>query len=254
MTKINNKKILYEKLGALKFQKTVFKVEKLKFELINKFFPNMDKWFNKYCEKRVYRLCKKNMSEEEKSNIIFNYNCMKLSLKKELVEEKNRNYHFNNYNANSFYNYLLWNKEVHKNGMIRDLIGILISILGICLFNGFMGTISIILLIYSVLVLAIDFECVNLQNYNMCRFEERRELLSKIEERKTKSDIKNYSNVSDKVYEKLKNNIEIPTSSEVVKSLTTKEQLEELRKLALEIKKQRQTEEEYKVKVKGGKK
>ena len=133
--------------------------------------------------------------------------------------------------------------------MIRDLIGVLGSSSVIFVSSGILSTLAIIILIYSTICLGIDFQCVNLQNYNICRFEEKKELLSKIEDRKRNSDIKNYSNVSNKVYEKLKTSIETPKSIEVVKSLTTKQELEELRKLLLEIKNQRQ---DNNTKSKGG--
>lgn len=249
MQSLESKKALYEKLGALKFQKVVFYVEKLKFKAIDKFFPNADILFSNYCDKKVKKLCNKNISKEEKNNIIFNYNCKKMAFKRELIEKKNRNYHFNSSNASSFYKYLLWNKNVHKNGMIRDLIGILLSSLVLFISSGVLSTLVIIILIYSMISFGIDFQCVNLQNYNICRFEEKRELLSRLEDRKRNSDIKNYSNVSEKVYEKLKTNVERPKSSDIVRSLTTKEELEELRKLLLEIKNQR---ENNNVKLKGG--
>ena len=48
-----NKKIkLYERLGAEKFQDLVFVVEKIKFKIIKKFFPNIEKWFDKRCDKQ----------------------------------------------------------------------------------------------------------------------------------------------------------------------------------------------------------
>ena len=72
MKNLESKKVLYEKLGALKFQKVVFYVEKLKFKIIDKFFPDIDSWFNNYCDKKVKKLCSKNISEEEKNHIRFN--------------------------------------------------------------------------------------------------------------------------------------------------------------------------------------
>lgn len=249
MISLESKKKLYEKLGALKFQKVVFYVEKIKFKIIDKFFPNIDDWFSNYCDKKVSKICKKNISDEDKNNIIFDYNCKKLIFKRELIEKKNRNYHFNSNNAISFYKYLLWNKKVHEKGIIRDILSILGSIFVICISSGILSSIAIIIMVYSILAFVIDFQCVNLQNYNICRFEEKKELLSKIEERKRNNDAKNYSNVSDKVYQKLKTSVKTPKSSEVVKSLTKKEELEELRKLALEIKKQR---EDNNIKTKGG--
>ena len=84
------------------------------------------------------------------------------------------------------------------------------------------------------------FECVNLQNYNLCRYEKREDTLVKIERRSRDRDVKNFAKVGEKIYNKLCNRIEIPKSSEVVSSITDKEELEQLRKLALEVKEQRQ--------------
>lgn len=96
------KKKLYERLGALWFQKVVFKVEDLKFKFIDKFCPNIDKWYSKQCDKKVNKLCSKNISIEEKNKIKYEYNLRKLRFKREIVEKKNRNYHFDMNNASSF--------------------------------------------------------------------------------------------------------------------------------------------------------
>lgn len=238
--KIKSNKKLYEKFGALQFKKFVLLIEKMKFKVIDKFFSNIGDWYSKRCERKVTKLCNKNITEEEKNRIRFDYNCRKLAFKKELIEKKNRNYHFDTSNAGSFYKYLLWNKNIHKKGIRKDIIGIVLSILGIFFLNGVFIPVVIITLLYSSISLVVDFECVNLQNYNLCRFYERKDVLDKIEERKKKRDIDNYSNVSKKVYEQLEKSVESPKSSDVVDSLTTVEQLRELRKLALEIRKKRE--------------
>lgn len=241
------KKNLYKKLGALKFQKVVFVVEKLKFKVIDKICPNIYVLFNKQCDKKVKKLCSKNISEEEKNNIIFEYNCRKMMFKKELIEKKNVNYHFNDNNATKFYKYLNWNKKVHQKNMISDIIFMIISIIGIFLLQNTLFTLSCLFLIYNLLALVIDFECVNLQNYNICRFEEKKHILEQLECRSKEKDLQNYCDVSKTVYEELKNSIELPKSENIVSKLTTKEQITQLRNLAIEIKSQR---ENYKIKEK----
>lgn len=233
------KKQLYEKLGALKFQKIVFKVEKLKFKIIDKVCPNIYLKYNNWCDKKVNKLCSKNISEEEKNNIRFEYNCRKMAFKRELMERKNVNYHFNNSNASKFYKYLEWNKKVHVKGMINDTIAIILSIIGICLFNNVFFILSCLSLIYNIISLGINFECVNLQNYNLCRFEEKKQILVRLEERSKEMDLKKYSDVSKKIYSELVSSVELPKSDEVVSKLTTVEELRQLRALVLEIKKQR---------------
>ena len=178
-----NKEKMYKVLGASWFQKVVFKVEDLKFKFIDKFCPNIDSWYCNCCDKKVRKLCLKVESEEERERIRLNYNFKKMAFKRELRNKKNRNYHIEFNNASKFKDYLLWNKKVHKHGMIWN--GIWISLCGLCLFftSGAASVLASIWLGYNVLALGVNFECVNLQNYNILRFEEKEEILKKIKEK-----------------------------------------------------------------------
>lgn len=236
-----DKEKLYRLLGASWFQKVVLKVEDLKFKFIDRFCPNIDKWYCNYCDKRVHKLCLKVDSKEEKERIRLNYNFKKMSFKKELRDKKNRNYHIDFNNASKFKDYLLWNKKVHRDGMIWN--GIWISLCSLALFftSGIASVLTSIWLGYNILALGVNFECVNLQNYNILRFEEKEEVLKKLERRSKKRDVKNFAKVGERIYNKLCNRVEIPRSSDVVSDITDKEELEQLRRLALEVKEQRQT-------------
>lgn len=66
------KKKIYEKLGAVWFQKVVFKVEDLKFKLIDKFFSNLGDWYCDKCDKKANKLCAKALDEEEKRELDLN--------------------------------------------------------------------------------------------------------------------------------------------------------------------------------------
>ena len=236
-----DKEKLYRLLGASWFQKVVLKVEDLKFKFIDRFCPNIDKWYCNYCDKRVHKLCLKVDSKEEQERIRLNYNFKKMSFKKELRDKKNRNYHIDFNNASKFKDYLLWNKKVHRDGMIWN--GIWISLCSLALFftSGIASILTSIWLGYNILALGVNFECVNLQNYNILRFEEKEEVLKKMERRSKNRDVKNFAKVGERIYNKLCNRVEIPRSSDVVSDITDKEELEQLRRLALEVKEQRQT-------------
>ena len=236
-----DKEKLYRLLGASWFQKVVLKVEDLKFKFIDRFCPNIDKWYCNYCDKRVHKLCLKVDSKEEQERIRLNYNFKKMSFKKELRDKKNRNYHIDFNNASKFKDYLLWNKKVHRDGMIWN--GIWISLCSLVLFftSGIASVLTSIWLGYNILALGVNFECVNLQNYNILRFEEKEEVLKKMERRSKNRDVKNFAKVGERIYNKLCNRVEIPRSSDVVSDITDKEELEQLRRLALEVKEQRQT-------------
>jgi len=234
-----NKIKFYEKLGATWFQKVVFKVEDLKFKFIDKFCPNIDKWYDKKCDRKVEKICAKLDDEEEKAKVRFDFNCRKMIFKRELAERRSVNYHIDINNISKFHEYLLWNKKVHKNGMIKNIFCISACACLIPFLSGGLLAAGITYLVYNLICLGVNFECVNLQNYNICRLDERKEVLDKVEKRRKNRDIENYAKVGEKVYDKMKSQVEIPTSKEVVSSLTTKEELEQLRKLALEIKRQR---------------
>ena len=105
--KENNRKIkLYEKLGAEKFQKIVFAVERAKFKIIKKCFPNFLKFYDKQCDKEEEKLLKKAKTEEEKKEIRKNIKFSKMAVRKELNQEKNRNYHMDPNRPTEIYKYL----------------------------------------------------------------------------------------------------------------------------------------------------
>lgn len=245
-----DKKKLYEKLGAVWFQKVVFKVEDFKFKFIDRFCPNIGTWYNNQCDKKAEKLIAKTDDEEKKKDIRFKYNYRKMAFNRELVERKNRNYHMNLENASSFYKYLLHNKKVHVNGMKFNTVIIGSSIALLPMLSGFWFGAVATILAYNIFALGVNFQCVNLQNYNICRFDEKRELLEKIEQRKKASDAKNYGAVGAKIYKKLESSVTIPKKEEVLSEMTNLEELEQLKKLALEIKRQHSSDDGVKQKVK----
>lgn len=161
-----------------------------------------------------------------------------MTFKRELVEKKNRNYHMYLNNASSFYNYLLWNKKVHMKGIVSNLLSIVGFGIILPFTSGVWFGVGCFYLGYNILSLGVNFQCVNLQNYNICRFEEKRATLEKIEQRKKESDAKKYATVGAKIHQKLESRVEMPKKEEIVQSLTTLEELEQLKKLALEVKRQ----------------
>ena len=66
------------------------------------------------------KLLRKAKTEEQKKKVIENVKLAKMAMRKELIEEKNRNYHIDNNRPTEIKKYLLWNKQVHKTGLIKD--------------------------------------------------------------------------------------------------------------------------------------
>ena len=241
-----NKKIKrYEFLGALKFQNIVFKIEKAKFFVIKKLFPNYIRFYDKLCDYQKKKLLKKAKTEEQKIKIIENAKFAKMAMRKELREEKNRNYHIDNNRPTEIKKYLLWNKQVHKNGLIKDGVCIALLIGGVI----FQIPGSKVLLIAELLSAGINFECINIQNYNLCRLERIEPVLKKKEERIIKKEIEDYGEVSEVIYKTIEKNNDIPTIDDIINNIKTKEQLEQLRSLLMSKQEERNKAKE---KVKGG--
>lgn len=217
---------LCEKLGALQFQKIVFGLEKIKFKVIKKLFPNyinmLDKMYDKKRDKKLEKL----NGEENRLKVINYYRTQKFLARKEFYEEKNRNYHIDKINPVEFINYLNWNKSVHVNGMKKNIIIILISSVLISLFP----MISIVS-ICELISLFINFECVNLQNYNINRFYQKEEKLKKIHEYQNSKIIKKYDQCIEIISDELGKTQEIPTVENITSRITTREQLEQMKEL-----------------------
>jgi len=217
---------LCEKLGALQFQKIVFGLEKIKFKVIKKLFPNYIEMLDKIYDKKRDKQLEKLNPEDNRLGVINYYRTQKFLARKEFYEEKNRNYHMDKINPVEFINYLNWNKKVHVNGIKKNVIIILISSVLIPLFP----MISIVT-ICELISLVINFECVNLQNYNINRFYQKEEKLKKIHEYQNSKIIKKYDQCIEIISDELTKTQEIPTVENITSRITTREQLEQMKAL-----------------------
>lgn len=231
---VDDKKLrTYELLGAKVFKKVVLKVEKIKYTIIDKFMPNSKETYEKYCDKRCKKDCKKVTTENEKQLIINNYKFQKLMYRKELVTKKNRNYHLNLDNPDETLAYLNLNKKIHKTGIIRDSIFILLSLLALLITNPIVTTISIILLILNSIYLLIDFQCINLQNYNIRRLELNKQKLDKLSKKRQARNLKKYGDAINVIGTELTKSESIPTPSEIVSKANNLEELRQMKEMLL---------------------
>ena len=268
-----DKKIeLCKKLGADKFQKVVFKAEELKFRFIRRFIPryieHMDKLYDwigkkelessrkaKEKSQRIREEAKKRISrttsEEKKSKIKKRANKKLLRLQSKIIPEEvikknvqsnkilmrkeyhlsqNRNYHMDLDRPTEMLSYLEYNKRVHMNGLKRNAVFLPI-------FTGLSVVFPITtpLVAYELASTFINFQCVNIQNCNIYRFKQKEEQLKKIEETRTRTNIRKYGKVSSIVSKELaKTEDRLPTMDEIIASVgNDKEALAELRQLAI---------------------
>lgn len=237
----------YERLGALKFQKIVFLIEKGKYKLLKKICPNFIKYFDKYCNWKQKKELKHTIGEEEEKKIKNKYKIAKMAMRKEFYEEKNRNYHMNPKRPTEIRGYLEWNKRVHKNGLIKDSIVITILI-GLSI-SGF--TPAIPLLISELMSLGINIQCINIQNYNLCRYKIMEDGLKRREESSLQKSVEEYGEVAEVIHKTIEKEEDLPTIDDIIDNIKTKEQLDQLKLLLLRTKKER---EEAKINDRGNKK
>ena len=237
------KKKLYKKLGAEKFQGIVFQVESIKFKILKKLCPNYIKHYDKWCDFREKRVLKKATTDLEKEKIKENTKFLKMEMRREFNQEKNRNYHINlNNRPTDIYKYLEWNKKVHKKGLIKNIFLILSSTIAVSI--GFSQLIPIIIL--ELISAGINFECINIQNYNICRYKIAEGFMKKREEKMIQSKIEKYGEASEIIHKSIKEKEQLPTFDEIISNAKTREQLYQLRELILNEKNKRNEEKREK--------
>lgn len=100
-----------------------------------------------------------------------------------------------------------------------------IPVLSVLLGNPF-PTISAILMLANVASLAINFECVNLQNYNLYHFQNEKtyQILEKVEERSRNNNLEKLGSSIVPVAKAVTEEVALPTVDQVVSKITTVEQ------------------------------
>lgn len=242
---LNKKLKIYKLLGAEEFQKVVFAVEKIKFKILKKLCPNFIKYFDKYCDRKKRKELKKALSDEERRAIIKKYQFSKMAMRKEMNFEQNRNYHIDQKRPTEIQQYLEWNKSIHKKGLVKNLIILPLSIIGVI--TGF--PFSMPILVYELFSTLINFECINIQNYNICRFKKVEPILKRREEREIQESIENYGEAAKVIHKSMDNTENLPTFEEIIANIKTPEQAKQMRELLLSTKRDREN-----ISTKGAKK
>ena len=230
---MNNNYKINEYLGAKVFKKLVFKLEKVKFKITSKVFPNLTSNYEKRLRKNLEKTLKKIDNEDERRRYIASYQENILLSRKENNSKQNRNYHINMENPTEFVKYLKRNKQIHVNGLIRNGIYYLIIIPLIVFGNPFFSIIGYTLFGWNTISTIINFECINLQNYNLKRFELSKEKIRRIKEKKQDLEIKKYGKISEIVSREFCKSDDIPKMEDIVGNITTKEELEQMKSLLL---------------------
>ena len=183
------KERLCKKLGAEQFQQVVFFAERIKWKVIKKYFPKYLKRCDRKCNKHQRREIKKAKTEEEILAIKRKYKMIKMNIRQEYIQEKNCNYHLNNHFPTDALPYLEWNKKMHVTGLKRD-IAVATVLTGLAL-SGVGFVIPLIGL--PILSSGLNFQCINLQNYSICRYKRNEDYIQRKEQRAIKQRIEQYA-------------------------------------------------------------
>ena len=96
------------------------------------------------------------------------------------------------------------------------------------------------LIVFESICALINFQCVNLQDYNICRYKIAEESLVKYAERTKTKRIEQYSDAAELIYDSItKADDKIPTIDEIVANSKNKEQLYQLKAYLEENEKRR---------------
>lgn len=233
----NNLKIkIYRLLGAEIFQKVVFKAEDIKYLIMDKLFPNINNWYERICNKKYNKMIEKqNLSEEEKQQLLTKIQLEKMKFRKENNYKQNRNYHYNPNKPIEFLGYLNINKKIHLYGAFKNIFLLLIIKVLSLIFIDYIVILNCLAL-YECISLFINFQCINLQNYNISRFEDEKikTLLEKKEKRQLQKNIQKYDKCIEPVSNIVNKQIELPTVDDIVNQITTHEQAVQLLNYAKE--------------------
>ncbi|MDO4995950.1 MAG: hypothetical protein Q4E69_02105 [Bacilli bacterium] len=216
-----------EKLGAKKFQKVVFKVEDIKWKVVKKLIPNYISFGDKLIEKSRDKKIKRAKNEEEISAIKRNAALQKMALRKEYNNKENMNYHINKNKPTEFLRELNWNKNIHKRNLIWNSI-LLPTSIGLSIAGVWP---AIPFAIYQVASTFINFQCVNVQNYNIYRIKRIEEKLKKKEEKDLEEKIEKYKDGYQVIGDKIEEKKDIVNIDEIVNSITSIDQLKQIREL-----------------------
>lgn len=231
------KKKLYETLGAKSFKKVVMKVERVRWKITKRFFPNYLSYYEKSRRKELGKELAKASSDKERKVLENRYRYQILTARREFNYEENVNYHMNMARPNETIEWLKWNKKVHKDNLkVNFMIAAISS--GFAL-SGIGTGIALAIIGLEALSATINWQCINLQDYNLCRLELHKEALKRKEQRRQEANAIKYgetSQVIQKAFDNTKEVSKIPTPQEIVEQINNKEQLRQMQEWIASIK------------------
>ena len=105
----------------------------------------------------------------------------------------------------------------------------MIALSTIAIAAGFSWAIPI--LIYELLSTGINFECVNIQNYNICRYKKVEDALKRREEKRMARNVQEYGQAAEVIKKSVEASESVPSIDEIISNVKNPEQLRQLKAL-----------------------
>lgn len=241
----------YERLGAKQMQKFVLAIENAKWKVSKKFgnkFLNVGlKVIDREKEKRL----KKAKTEEEQKEIKDIAINQKMELKKEYNSNKNINYHLSN-DVDKTLQHFERNKYLHERGLKADSIKMALS--GATAILGYTSVLphDIVKVAIPAMVLYaggtfINYQCINLQKYNIDRIKRNYDKVVEREEKKREENIKNYGDAYKLIGSTLEEKGDLVDYEEIINNSKSTEELIQLRALVTKAQEKRKKENQKEI-------
>lgn len=231
-----DKKIKHcEKLGAKKMQNFVFKIEKVKWKVVKTIIPNYIKLGDRLLERKRDKIIKKTKDKDLIDNIRRETAKQKMILRREYNRDENFNYHITK-RPTEFLEQLEMNKNIHKRGLRTDAVTIaagsaITALSYTSMLPDIAAKVAIPIVACSGVCAFVNFQCINIQNYNIYRVKKIKKKLKEKEQKQASEQIEKYG----KAYELIGNLIEekkdIIDYASIVNNINDKEQLAQLQQL-----------------------
>jgi len=235
-----------KRLGALKFKDFVLRLEEKKYSLVKRIFPSIISKYDKFFDFRKKQELKRAKTEQERQLIIKKYQQAKMMVRIQYNNNQNANYHISSLRPTQMYHYAKWNKRIHERGLKKD-IAVTLGALGL----SFLNPITLVIVPIELLSMFIDFECVNLQNYTISRMEEKKETIERMESRNITKEVQRHGEAAKVIGKAMTQTENIPEPEMVINSITSKEQLEQIKDMLLRTKSKREVMQKEKIKQMG---
>ena len=139
-------------------------------------------------------------------------------------------------NPTEIISYLKYNKAVHKSALTRNLVLAIVASSFIVIGVG-TGIAASFIAVQTICAIK-NWQCINLQDYNICRFELHKKTLEEKQRRTREQNDRKYyaaNKVIEQALDTTKEKSTIPSPEEIISSITSIEQCQQMKEMLLSM-------------------